>query len=333
MTGIAPGAPAFLGGRYVSEPVFSNWTDGTADRWGRQPLCLTHRLDRDPLFSLDALAALIDHYPAEHYALVNMGAQGDRRLWREGRIGRLGGREVIEAIAHGRMWLNLRRVDLVDARYRAMLDAIFEEVRARIPGYETFDRACGILISSPRAQVYYHADLPGQSLWQLHGRKRVYVYPTGAPFLEDATLERIALYEVEVDMPYEPAFDQSARIFEIGPGEMLHWPLNAPHRVENLDVLNVSLTTEYWSEAIRRSQMVVLANAILRDRLGMRPRRRQTGGAVFWAKAALQAGVRRAGLLQKGRRARRPVTFELDPGRPGAILELGERAAEERSVA
>ena len=311
----------------MTETIFTNWTPEQAAKWGKAPLKATHGLSDHPLFSLDALAELIDGYPRQHYALVQMGPQGSaRRTWREGDIGGLKGRDVIEAIKQGRMWLNLRNVSGIDKRYRELLDVAFEEVRNNVPGYETYNRTSGILISSPNAQVYYHADLPGQSLWQIHGRKRVYVYPNTPPFITPEQLENIALFEVEVDMPYDPAYDASAQIFEIGGGEMLHWPLNAPHRVENLDCLNVSMTTEYWTEKVRRSQMINMANGILRHKAGVAPKSRSTSGAGFWAKAAMQAGVRRAGLLQKERKARRAVDFKLDPEHPGAIIDIREAA-------
>lgn len=310
----------------TTEPIFTNWTARHTAGWASEPLRIEHRLDKHPLYSLDALADLIDNYPREHYALVHMGAQKERRLWREGDIAGMPGHAVIEAISKGRMWLNLRNVSLVDARYREVLDQIFEEVRQRVPGYDTYQRTCGILISSPNAQVYYHMDLPGQSLWQMHGKKRVYLYPDKAPFLTFEQLERIALYEVEVDIPYEPWYDQHASVFEIGGGEMLHWPLNAPHRVENLDCLNVSMTTEYWTEHVRRRQMINMANGILRHKLGLKPRSIATSGPAFWAKAALQAGVRRAGLLQKARKSRRPIEFRLDALHPGQVVDIEPRA-------
>ena len=307
----------------MSEPIFTNWTTELTAKWGKSALNAKHRLHLHPLFSFEALAELIDGYPRQHYALVQMGPQGSaRRSWREGDIGGMKGRDVITAIQNGRMWLNLRNVSQVDARYREVLDQAFEEVRRNVPGYATFGRSSGILISSPKAQVYYHCDLPGQSLWQLHGRKRVFVYPNTPPFLTQEQLENIALYEVEVDMHYEPAYDRHAEVFEIGGGDMLHWPLNGPHRVENLDCLNVSMTTEYWTQAIRRSQMITMANGILRRKAGIVPRSRATSGPSFWAKAVLQAGVKRAGFLKKDRKARRPIEFTLDPANPGAIVDL-----------
>jgi hypothetical protein len=310
----------------MGEAIFTGWTAENTKAWGNAPLSVRHRLQTHPLFTMDALAELIERYPREQYALVHMGAQGGKRSWREGEIGGLSGREVIAAIEAGRMWLNMRNIGSVDARYREVLDQIFEEVRQNVPGYETFNRTSGILISSPKAQVYYHCDLPGQSLWQIHGRKRVYVYPNTPPYLTPEQLETIALYEVEVDMPYDPAFDAGAQVFEIGGGEMLHWPLNAPHRVENFDVLNVSMTTEYWTEAIRRRQMVTMGNAILRAKLKVAPKSTAIAGPGFWAKAALQAGVRRAGLLKQMRKARRPIDFKLDQARPGQIIDLATPA-------
>lgn len=311
----------------MEQPIFVNWTDDLSANWANKPLKANHRLSVHPLFSMEALADLIDRYPREQYALVQMGPQGSpRRSWREGDIGGLKGSRVVDAIRQGRMWLNLRNVSHVDARYRELLDEAFDELSRRVPGFSSFNRTSGILISSPNAQVYYHADLPGQSLWQIHGRKRVFVYPNKPPFLTEQQLENIALYEVEVDMHYEPDYDRQAQVFEIGAGDMLHWPLNAPHRVENLDCLNVSMTTEYWTEDIRRSQVINLANGILRYNAGFAPRSRAINGPAFWAKAVLQAGVRRSGLLQKARKARRAIEFKLDPVHPGEIIDLREAA-------
>lgn len=311
----------------MAEPIFTNWTPDLTAAWGKAPLKAQHSLDRHPLFAIDALAELVDRYPRKHYALVQMGPQGSaRKAWREGDIGGLKGSAVIDAIAKGRMWLNLRNVHEVDTRYGELLDQAFEEVSVNVGGYKTYNRASGILISSPNAQVYYHCDLPGQSLWQIHGRKRVYVYPNTAPYLTPEQLENIALFEVEVDMHYETEFDLGAKVFEIGGGEMLHWPLNAPHRVENLDCLNVSMTTEYWTETIRRKQMINMANGILRYKAGLAPKSRAIEGPGFWAKAALQAGVKRAGMLKKERKARRAIDFKLDPEHPGSIVDLASAA-------
>ena len=90
----------------MSEPIFKNWTSDVTAKWGKAPLSMEHRLHEHPLFTLEAIEQLIETYPCEHYALVHMGAQGSpKQSWREGDIGKLTGKQVIEAIGQGRMWI------------------------------------------------------------------------------------------------------------------------------------------------------------------------------------------------------------------------------------
>lgn len=310
----------------TERPIFTDWDATTSRLWGEHPTKLAHSLADLPLFSLDALADLIDAYPRDQYALVETGGLDDKRLWREGDKGALRGADVIEAIRAGRMWLNLRNVHDVDARYRTVVDRMFAELSERIPGFDAPRRGGGILISSPNAQVYYHADLPGQALFQISGVKRVYVYPNKAPFITERQLEDIALFDMELDVPYEPWFDRYAMVTDLHPGEMLTWSLNAPHRVQNLDCLNVSMTISYSTEAIRRAQVVNLANGILRHRFGVANPQRSLAGPAFFAKKVLQRLMRDAGWINRARAERRPVTFTLEkPTKPST--EAPARAA------
>ena len=311
----------------MSEAILTSWEDKHESLWGNQPIKLEHELHTSPLFSDETLAELIETYPRDSYSIVQVGDRESRKLWREGDIGGLSGAQVIEAIAAGRMWLNLRSVHQADKRYADLLDRILDEFRARSGMPPVVASNAGILISSPNAQVYYHADLPGQSLWQIRGTKRVYVYPPVAPFLTPEKIERIILTGVEVNMEYDPWYDEYAAVVDLQPGEMMHWPLHSPHRVDNHDCLNVSLTTEYWTDPIRRTVMMNRANAVLRSKLGITPKSHAISGPGFWVKAALQAGVKRAGLLNRQHAGERPITFRLDPSHPGALIDIAQNAS------
>jgi hypothetical protein len=306
----------------TDDPIFTAWPASAREVWGRVPMHLTHRLAEHTLFSHDALARLLETYPRDRYNLVQWGGHGESGSWREGELGGLSGAAILDAVAKGRVWINLRNVPSVDARYGDLLDDIFAELDTRLGGFETFTRRLGILVSSPGSRTLYHADLPGQSLWQIRGRKRVYVYPRVEPFLTEAQIERVALSGVEVNMPYRPWYDEYATMFDIGPGDMLHWPLNAPHRVDNLDCLNVSMTLEYFTPDIRRGHMVTVANGILRHKLGVAPRSRAVTGPAFWSKAVLQRLLRDTPWVKRENKARRRPEFRLDPDRPGAIVDL-----------
>ena len=305
------------------ETVFADWRPEDSARWGRQSTCLQHTLHRHPLLQRDALAALIDRCPRPHYALVQTSGSGHaQRRWREGDIAGVAGARVIQAIEGGSLWLNLRDVGQVDPRYADLLQRIYDELSDRVPGFAPRSLKMGILISSPGARVHYHCDLPGQTLWQIAGRKRVYLYPAEPPFLEAEALENIAYSGFEFKLRYDPAYDAAAQVFELEPGHMLNWPLNSPHRVENHDELNISFTSEHWTETNRRSQHVHLANAVLRHRLGWNARSHVVSGPGYWAKVALQAAWRRSPWSARTQSAERPIEFRLDSSAPGACVDL-----------
>jgi len=313
----------------MANRIFTSWKPEHSALWGNVPLRLKHRLHQHELFSRPALARLIEAAPKSNYMLIETGRPNERKLWREGEIGTLSGAEVIEAIDSGRIWLNLLRVNEIDPRYGELLDEIFGELEGRVPGFTTFKRINGILISSPRAQVYYHFDTAGQTLWQIAGSKRVYLYPPTPPFLTPETLESVILYNNETGIKYEDWYDDYAKCIELQPGDMAQWPLNMPHRIENADELSVSMTIEYFTRDIRRNLFVNGANGLLREKLKLNPNRNLSGSAV-WAKTAVYAAAAKSGLLSRQRNKRRPLTFKLDAAflaKPAPLASTGSNPA------
>jgi hypothetical protein len=297
------------------EPILTQWgPEWHTSVFGHQPIRLEHRLHKHPLFSRDALADLIEQYPEDKYTLVHMGAQGSpRKLWRHGKIGKLSGHAVIDAIEEGRLWINLLHVNEIDSRHQELLDQIYTEIHGHVQAHSpTYKRISGILISSPRAQVYYHFDTTGQNLWQIAGSKRVFLYPATPPFITEELLERCTLYHDETSIPYQPWYDEFATVFDLCPGQMLHWQLNAPHRIENGDELSVSLTTEFYTKQIRRHVFATSGNGLLRE-VGLRPQHTLRGPA-FYAKVAIFAAAKRSGMLKV--RQKKPISFCLEEGVP-----------------
>jgi hypothetical protein len=306
-----------------TQAIFTKFDDRDAIMWGNEPICVGHNLHRSTLFSSATLARLIESYPREHYNVYSMGAQGnDSRYWRRGDHDGMSGEDVLTAIANGRLWLNLRNVNQVDRRYAQMLDDFMDELAERMPGFVARRKNAGILISSPMAQVYYHVDLPGQLLFQIAGRKKLYFYPAHAPFITHELLEQIAVTGLELGIPYEPWFDDYARVVEFQPGQMAHWPHFGPHRVVNHDCLNISMTVEFATDAIRRTQMVNYANGILRHGFGWTPRSRAISGPSFWTKAVVQKTLHAAPWIRKQKTRNEQIEFRLDPKELGGIVEL-----------
>ncbi|MEM1287738.1 MAG: hypothetical protein AAGH60_05255 [Pseudomonadota bacterium] len=302
--------------------IFKEFTEKHKALWGKHTVQLGHNLDEHELFSDAALMELIDKYPRDRYNLVTMPKPGaPKSFWREGEKGASSGQDIYEAIADGQLWINMRAVGEVDKRYDGVLDGIFDELKSYMPDFDTFKREMGILVSSPGAQVYYHCDIPGQSLWQVRGKKKVYVYPNTAPFLPEPSMEQIILGQSEEEIHYEPWFDDYAEIIELEPGQMLHWPLNGPHRVENLGMLNVSITTEHYTNDIRKQYAVRYANGLLRERLGLKNLSSSIDNASVYPKLALAAAVKFSG-LNAGKQVQRMVDFRVDKAAPKGMIDI-----------
>lgn len=267
-------------------------------RFGVEPVQGRHDLADHPLFADAALARLLDGFPREHLQAHCSGSD-PARLSDNHRVdlGDVDGAALLRAVRRGRLWLNLTRVDRIDAGYRQLIDQLYEQMVILLPGFAPEASQGTLLISSPSAQVYYHADAPPSVLWHLRGRKRVWIYPHhDVRYLDPRHLEDIFAGVRHEYLPYQPGYDTAAIVHDLAPGQWLAWPQNAPHRVSNLDGLNVSLATEHHTAHSRRRFRTQVANRFLRTRLGIRELSTETEGAMALAKTLTQRVARRLGL-------------------------------------
>ena len=299
--------------------ILTDWKEHYPLLWGRQSLHLGHSLHKSELFSDAALAKLIENSPREHYHIkaTDEGSSANR----EGELGDLSGEEVLKAVKNGQIWINIQHPELVDPVYGEMLADMHGEFEKRVPGLHTYKQHSTILISSPKVKVRYHADVPGQMLWQIRGTKRVWVYPNSEPFLTQEALEKLVLKRLhETDMPYHDWFDDFADVIDLKPGHMLYWPLNCPHRVENHDCMNVSVTTEHWTGELRNAYAVNYANGLLRG-AGFKKLARQSSGPGLYAKMALAGAAKFSGST-RGQQKPYRIDFRVDPESPTGFRDI-----------
>jgi hypothetical protein len=299
--------------------VITDWTAEKAQAFTREALTFGHDLHTRPMFDDEGLARALHAYPRERLGVFTMGEDPvDWRSWRRGAAGDLSGDKLLDAAKAGRIWLNLREANRHLPDYEALCGEIFADKSAHAAGVRTFKRDVGLLISSARAQVFYHLDMALVSLWQLRGHKRVWVYPVAEPFIGDAQLERIALRETAEQFAYEPAWDAAAEVYDLSPGDMVTWTQNAPHRIENGEMLNVSLSIEFMTPTALMRANVIYANGVLRRAVGLKPQVQRGIHPVALAKLALARTVKAAG-LRKAFEVRVPPSFTLDAARPGVL--------------
>ena len=303
--------------------LIKNWTRETSDQYGRVPVLLSHDLHQRSMFSDDGQASLLDRYPRDRLGVYTMG--NDPQNWRtfvRGDAGNLSGEALLKAVKTGRFWLNLRAVNEHLEDYDALKQEMFSDFDART-GQRSLKQDLGVLISSPNAQVFYHLDIPLVLLWQIRGVKRVWIYPESPEFAPDTDIESVVLRETEEEFEYQPGFDDNAWVVDLEPGMLANWPQNAPHRIENQNMLNVSLSVEYLTmPAIARANMLYY-NGFVRRRFGANPDRRNDVGARMWIKAIAARALKLAGKRNAYQKAS-PVRFRVDPEIEGGDAFLPE---------
>lgn len=294
------------------------------DAFGRKPQVVAHRLHELSIFGDGSLAALIDSYPRQWLQAFTMGTSPERREdWAPVEVGGLGGAEILDAVRHGRLWLNILNTHKVDARFKQVLDRLYDGLAAQCPGFETLTRSGTLLISSPGAQVYYHVDGPPNFLWHIRGEKRVYIYPAGdRRLVSQEIMEDVFASAADEEMPYQLAWDRFAVAFDLKPGQGALWPQNSPHRVVNADTLNVSLATNHSTIPSEHRKLVYLANRFFRRRCGLPTRSIEENGVWPRVKTNAYRVCRRLGLDRGARSFDYRAALKIDPAAPGGVSKL-----------
>ncbi|MBC7983395.1 MAG: hypothetical protein H7Y02_06015 [Candidatus Obscuribacterales bacterium] len=299
--------------------------DANQADFGQRPLVATHNLQHHELFSDEALSDLLDRFPREHLYALTMGVDPTRTENCLALHDGVRGKELLRAVKNGRLWLNITRVDRVDSNYRALIDQLYAQLASQAHGFDPIATYGTLLISSPHALVYYHADGPASVLWHIRGRKRIWVYPAGDErYMRRELMEDIFAGVRHEYLPYETTYDEGAVSYDLEPGQWAAWPQNAPHRVTNLDSVNVSLSTEHYTRQSQFRARVYVANRFFRKRLGLRNLSIREAGPLAIGKTLLHRAARKAG-FDRIEFARHTPAMRVDADAPGGVIPLEKK--------
>ena len=303
-----------------ADTVITDWTADKETAFGRDVVQFRHSLHERPMFSDEALEAILDRYPRKRLGIFTMGHDlVDWTSWRRGVADEMTGKDLMQAVRSGRIWLNLRDTHLHLPEFKALCDEIAEEKERHI-GVPIMKRDLGLLISSPNAMVFYHLDVPLSSLWHIRGDKKVWFYPRQEPFVSDEIIEKFVTKEAEGQFAYQPEWDHAAHVIDMRPGDMVTWGQNVPHRVQNGPTVNVSLSMEFMTPRALARANVLYANAQLRKRFGFsRPLVQDRLGPRMMIKLAYARAMKSVEARRRVYRPIMPATFGLDPSRPGVL--------------
>ena len=240
------------------------------ERFDRAPFLIRHRLTDHPLFALSSLVALSHRLPREQVEYnagdLTLSQDPDRMPQTELSI-----EETIERIETCRSWMVLKYVEH-DPVYRRLLDDCLDELHAVAPEVTKGMRMRQgfIFVSSPGAVTPFHLDHEHNFLLQVRGTKTVTQYDR-----EDRRL----VTDEEIERSYAGAHRNlqlrgPARedVFELGPGDGLHFPVDAPHHVRNGAAVSISFSVTFRTDASARRAGIYRLNGRLRQ-LGLHPSR------------------------------------------------------------
>lgn len=300
--------------------IIPDWTEQHSEKFQNEAFKVGHTLSSTGLFTDEALADLLDRHPKSHLDVCTI---GDHPVYeykfKSGDARDVDGATLIEAVKAGAIWMNLRKAMNMHPEYKVVLDQMYGELSANT-GQTSFNANGGILVSSPTAKVPFHFDATETILWHVRGHKRLYLYPNTKEFLSDEDYESLMFDQSEDYLPYARDMDAAAECFDLYDNEMLTWPLNAPHRVQN-KTFCVSVTTEYSSTRSSLKNSAMYTNAILRQKFGMSPVWRPKARVVNTVKAGAGKVFRKVGVLN-GLQSADFVSFVVDKNASGYVRDI-----------
>lgn len=283
-------------------PPLLDWSEDHRTEFARGVVSARHQLARLPLFTDEALAALLDRHDRANLDVCTMGRDpAGRASWRDVPVCRhLPGHHLMEAVHQTRLWVHARHALDTDSALKPVFAAMMEQLRHLNPGWAPLRAYGGVVIASPGAQVFLHSDISETMMFQVRGAQQVFVYPPRDPWVSDRALEGVLLGEAGEDLPYDPSWDAQAARIEMERGSFAAWPLHAPHRISFGNELSVTLVLEVVTQESLLKNGVLHANGLMR-RAGLNPKSTGTGGLGAAVKLAISRAAKTASAIRKRR--------------------------------
>lgn len=225
-----------------------------------------HGLGDHPLLTVEAVAELADALPetsVEHNTGKVAAVVGD------GPVERL--RESPGDIARGietnGCWMVLKNIEQVPA-YHALLDELLDEVAPLVS-----DREGGmnlregyVFLTAPHSTTPAHTDHEHNFLLQVRSDKKFHVGVFHDEQFHQRQIEKMYAGARNLDrLPDDP------HCYDLGPGDGLYVAPCAPHWVETLDQVSVSLSITFRTDVTEQASQVHAVNRHLR-RLRLQPK-------------------------------------------------------------
>jgi hypothetical protein len=239
-------------------------------RFGRAPFLVGHRLVNHPLFEFGRLLELARQLPSSsvEYNAGDLAVNQDPSLTPQNGLSI---EATIRRIEQCKSWIVLKNVEQETA-YGDLLRQCLGDIESQGHSYARgiCHREAFIFVSSPGSVTPYHMDPECNFLMQIGGTKQVNLFNgEDRSLLSEGELERF--YDgAHRNLVFKDAYQKRAHVFELRPGEGLHFPVTWPHWVKVHDQVSVSFSITFRTRATERREVLYQVNRYLRCR-GFRP--------------------------------------------------------------
>lgn len=236
------------------------------ERFPKKPFKIKHNLINHPLFSIDKLLELAKRLPKDCVEYNEGNIPVDMNNKPSPRNG-LSSEETIRRIREAHSWMVLKYVEK-DSQYCDLLDQCLDQVKRYsediVPGMCA--RQGFIFLSSPNSTTPFHVDPEHNFLLQIQGKKTLCLFdPKDTVVISEADIER-GLFGKNRNLHYSETFQDRGELFELLPGDGLHFPVAAPHWVKNGSEVSISFSITFRSRFSERDCIIRSVNAELRKR-------------------------------------------------------------------
>ncbi len=218
-----------------------------------------HGLGDHPLLTVEAVADLADALPeasVEHNTGRVAAVVGDAPVER---VDQTPG-EIARGIETNGCWMVLKNIEQIPA-YHALLDELLDEVMPYVSGNEGGMnlREGYVFLTAPHSTTPAHTDHEHNFLLQVRSEKHFHVGTFRDPQVHQRQIEKMYAGARNLDqLPDDP------QLYDLHPGDGLYVAPCAPHWVETLDQVSVSLSITFRTPVTERASQVHAINRHLR---------------------------------------------------------------------
>jgi hypothetical protein len=236
----------------------------------RRPFTIEHSLVNHPLLTLPSLIELSRRLPESNIRYNRGDIPAGQQIYTAPKTD-LSIEETIRQIEQCRSWMVIRFVEQ-DPVYCDLLDQCLDEIQplsdSITPGM--FKREGFIFITSPGSVTPFHADPEHNFLLQIRGSKTASLFDVSdRTIVSEEALESYLSGE-PFKGEFKDEYQQKAFVFDLNPGDGLHFPQNWPHWVKNGDEVSISFSITFRSARSERTGIVYNVNHAMRKR-GLNP--------------------------------------------------------------